>query len=167
MITEYNIERTAGVCAKCGRTLQEKEEFFAVLTEAGESFAREDWCLGCWESPGRGEIANLFGVWRSRMPVRQTKRKLFVDDAMLVNFFQRLEGAQEPARVNFRFVLALVLMRKRLLVYERTIRENGAERWVVRRRGSDELHEVPDPKLDETRIGEISDQLGEILQGEL
>ena len=167
MATEYNIARTAGQCVKCNKELLEKEEFVAVLTESGEQFQRVDWCRPCWEAPDRGEVANLFSVWHSHMPVKEIKKRLFIDDAMLVNFFQRLDGAEEPARVNFRFVLALVLMRKRLLMYDRAVTDNGVEKWAMKLRGTDEMHQVINPKLDESRIAEVSEQLSQILQGEL
>jgi hypothetical protein len=165
---EYNISRAAGECVKCRRALAENEEFTAVVVEKGEDLERQDWCLACWEAGDRGDVGGLFGQWRTRVPARQAKRKLFVDDALLVNFFQRLEGAAEPARLNFRFVLALVLMRKKLLVYERSAKDDaGNETWHMRLRGTDESHEVANPRLDEERITEVSLQLSEILQGEL
>lgn len=168
MATEYNIARSAGQCVKCGKELQQQEEFMAVLTEAGEQFQRNDWCLACWQAPDRGEIADLFSQWHSRVPVKEAKKKLFVDDDLLMNFFQRLEGAEEPAKLNFRFVLALVLMRKRILVYERSVKDAaGVETWTLRVRGSDQTHEVIDPRLDESKIQEVSEQLSGILQGEL
>jgi hypothetical protein len=168
MATQYDIARTEGQCGHCGRQLAEGQEFFAVLVEDGESFIRHDWCLGCWESPDRQEVPNLFSVWRSRIPVRQARKKLFVDDEMLVNFFQRLAGDAEPARLNFRFVLALVLMRKKLLTYDGSARDgDGVETWHMRLRGSDERHDVVNPRLDEQHIGELSEQLSQILHGEL
>ena len=165
---EYQIARTAGRCCRCDQPLAERQEFQAVLIEQGEQFQRQDWCLGCWESPDRGEVAGLFGQWRSKMPQRQARKKLFVDDGMLVNFFLRLSGEADPARVNFRFVLALVLLRKKLLTYDGSRKSpDGTEVWTMRIKGEDQVQEVVNPRLDEQRIAEVSQQLGEILQGEL
>ena len=46
----------------------------------------------------------------------------------------RTESAEEtrPQRIAFRFVLALILMRKRLLKYEETQSEDGMEIWRMR-----------------------------------
>jgi hypothetical protein len=168
MAKEYQIARTAGRCCRCDKVLDQREEFQAVLIEQGEQFVRQDWCLACWESPQRGEVAGLFGQWRSRMPEKQARKKLFVDDGMLLNFFLRLGGQAEAARVNFRFVLALVLLRKKLLSYEGTRKSpDGGEVWAMRIKGEEQVQEVVNPRLDEQRITEVSQQLGEILQGEL
>ncbi len=109
-----------------------------------------------------------FGVWRTAVPVPTEKKRLFVDDELLVNFFDRLEDAAEPAKINFRFVLALILMRKRLLTYERARkRDDGVEVWTLRLRGDDRRREVLNPEMDEDQTAQVSEQLSTILQGEL
>ena len=149
MATDYNISRAAGQCLRCDTPLQEDQEYMAVVIENGELFERQDWCLPCWEAPDRDEIADLFGQWRTRVPPAKPKRRLFVDDALLVNFFERLADTDEPAKLNFRFVLALVLMRKKLLIYERGVKDAaGRETWIVRLKGGDGTGEVIDPQLD-------------------
>jgi len=126
------------------------------------------WCLACWDDPAREPIAAALGQWRTAVSVREPTKKLFVDDDLLMNFFQRLADDPQPARQRFRFVLALVLMRKRLLTYVKSVKDDdGEETWHVRQRGTGDIHEVTDPHLDEDQIAEISEQLSDILQGEL
>ncbi|NQU76543.1 MAG: hypothetical protein HQ546_09555 [Planctomycetes bacterium] len=168
MAKEYNISHTSGLCVNCRKHLQENDQFMAVLVEDGQDFQRQDWCLPCWQSADIGGIANVFGHWQTRVPRRQAEKKTFIDDEMLINFFQRLQGSTAPARVNLRFVLTLVLMRKKLLVYERAVKDaEGNETWTMRLKSDGELHEVIDPRLDEEKIAELSGQLSEILQGHL
>ena len=67
-----------------------------------------------------------------------------------------------------RFVLALLLMRKKLLVYDRSCTgEDGAEVWTMHFKGSDQTYQVTDPHMDEEKISQVSQQLGQILEGEL
>jgi hypothetical protein len=159
---EYNITKTTAVCTACGRQLQADEEFTATLKEAGEEFQREDFCPACWES--RGEKDTDVAVWRTHVPRAQEKKKVFVDDELLINFFERLGASEEPVKVNFRFVLALVLMRKRLLAYDRMERgEGGREVWTMHFRGTATPVQVVNPQMDEEKIAEVSRHLGEIL----
>ena len=169
MAKEYNISKTAGQCVVCQRALEPGEEFVAAVREAGEELLREDYCPTCWDAKGDAEDEpDVLGVWRARVPQPQEKRKLFVDDDLLRNFFERLEGAEDEAKVSFRYVLALVLMRKKLLVYDRMDRrDDGSEVWQMHFKGSDATHHVIDPKMDEDKIAEVSAQLGQILEGEL
>jgi hypothetical protein len=172
MAKEYKITRTAGVCSQCGRQLQEQEEYVATVVDSAdeEDFQRKDYCLGCWDESSQGEqdTTNLLGLWRARVPRPTEKKKLFVDDELLVNFFHRLDDSPESAKVHFRFVLALVLMRKKLLVYDRAEKQDdGQDVWMMHFKGSPQREQVVDPHMDEDKIAQVSHQLGEILEGEL
>ena len=169
MAKEYNISKTAGQCGACQKALLPGEEFIAAVREVGEELAREDFCPPCWQAKcPTGDAPDLLGVWRTHVPQAQEKKKLFIDDELLRSFFERLEGAEEDAKVCFRYVLALILMRKRVLVYDRMQRrDDGVEVWQMHFKGSETTHHVIDPKMDETKIAEVSSQLGQILEGEL
>ena len=167
MATEYNISKTASQCCSCRRELGDGEEFVATVIEGDEELHRNDYCLACWDADGRPQEADLLGLWRGRLRRRQEKKRLFVDDELLINFFERLEDADDPAKVGFRFVLALVLMRKKLLVYDRSETADGADVWTMHLKGSQDQYKVIDPHMDEDKIAEVSQQLGDILEGQL
>jgi hypothetical protein len=101
------------------------------------------------------------------MPRAEQKKKVFVDDQVLCELFERLGSATEPNKLNFRFVLGLILMRKRMIVYEDTRVEDGREIWSVRFKGRDDRLDLLNPKLDESQVHEVSTQLGQILNEEL
>jgi hypothetical protein len=161
---QWDIARCSGVCAVTGRTLAEGEEHYAVLFEEGEGFRRADFGLESWTGPPPG----AYCFFRTRVPVREKKKRLLVDDEVLVNFFIRLgEDENQEARHNFRFVLALILMRKRLLKYEDTKHENGHEYWIMRLVREQSVHRVRNPHLTEDQIAEVSRELGAILHGDV
>ncbi len=168
MAKEYNIPKTSSRCRKCNAEMPSGSELVALLRELAEDFQREDYCVACGTEIQAATGADVVGVWRSRVPAPQEKKKLFIDNDLLVNFFERLEGTEEPAKINFRFVLALVLMRKKLLAYDgRSKLPDGREKWKMHFRGTEQAAEVIDPHLDETMIAQTSEHLGEILEGEL
>lgn len=167
MARDYNIARPAGTCSRCQRRMEPDEEFVATVVDSGGELHREDYCLGCYEASRARPAGETFGMWRTRVPRPQEMKRMFVDDALLMNFFERLGGAKEPAKVQLRFVLTLVLMRKKLLRYEGSRREDGREVWKVTLRGRDRTHEVVDPHMDEEKIAEVSEQLGQILEADL
>ena len=168
MSKEYNIAKPSGRCTACQRPLQPGEEFVATIRETSEDFLREDFCTACWDADGRDRDAGRFGIWRSRVPQPEEKKKRFIDDELLSNFFERLDAAQEPAKINFRFVLALLLMRKKMLVYDRMEKlPDGREVWTMHFKGSDRRHQVVDPHMDDLKIAQVREHLGQILEGEL
>jgi hypothetical protein len=163
MAKEYNIGRQAGACTACSKPLEAGQEFVATVREVDEAFQRQDFCVEC--APAAEGDAALLGVWRAHVPAEKTKKKLFVNDQVLMEFFDRLAEADEPARVNFRFVLALVLMRKKVLIYDRLgKRDDGTEVWCMHVRGEGRKCEVIDPHLDEEKIAQVSQQLTQIME---
>jgi hypothetical protein len=153
-----------GQCSVCATAIAPEARFMAALAESPEGFARIDTCLECWP---RQKMDNLVAFWQTAMPRPEAKKKLFVDDTILCELFERLNGVEEPAKVNFRFVLGLILMRKRLVVYEGTRRDGEREIWVVRLRGREDHLDLANPRLDEEKMREVSEQLNEILHQEL
>src|SRR5258706_14007164 len=97
----------------------------------------------------------------------EPKRRIFVDDEVLCALFERLADTAEPSKLNFRFVLGLILMRKRMLVYEGTRREGDREIWSMRFRGREDKLDLLNPHLTEEQVGDVSRQLGEILNEEI
>ena len=160
----YEVARPLGKCAVTGRQIEPDEKFHAALRETPTGFERLDVSNEAWaDYPKEGMVAS----WQTVMPRPEAKKKLFVDDEVLVELFERLADATEPSKLNFRFVLGLILMRKRLLLYENTRVEGDKEYWTVRRRKAEAPLDLLNPKLDEQQITEVSQQLSQILHEEL
>jgi len=162
----YDVPRPAGHCAVTGRKIEPGEKFFAAIRETAEGMERVDVAPEAWENfDGR---SNLLAFWQTVMPEHEVKKKVFVDDEVLCTLFERLADASEPVKINFRFVLGLILMRKRLIIYEDGRHDaDGRDVWVVRMKGRDERLDLIDPKLDEQQVTDVSQQLGEILNQEM
>ncbi len=164
-MADWEFGRTSGRCAVSGRELAEGEEFYAVLFDRNGTLERVDYSLGSWAGPPEG----AFCFWRSRVPVREKKKVVWVDDDVLINLFVRLADEKDELKIRFRFVLALLLMRKRLLKYEQTMRDGDREHWQMRfvRDPSGGVHLVENPQLSDAQIEAISAQLRAILAGEM
>jgi len=162
-MSEWEVDKPLGQCCGTGRKIEYGEEYFGALVEIDEGLQRRDFCADYWES----EKPNVFCYWRSRLPHPDQKKQIFVDDEMLMAFFERLENETGQEKVNFRFVLALILMRKRRLKYDATRVENGKEIWRLRIVGGKAIVEVINPHLDEEQVEQLSSQIGQILQTDL
>jgi hypothetical protein len=161
---EWEVSRSGGHCTRCNAGLAEGQDYYAVLVEVPGGFERKDFCPNCWEGPP----ADRFCFWKSRVPVREKKKQtLFVNEAVLTSFFERLGRQTDPVQLRFRFVLALMLMRKKLLRYEQTSRNGQQEFWQMRLVKTNALHQVENPRMDEQQIAEVSAQLGVILRGDI
>ncbi len=162
-MSEYEVVRTHGRCFATDRAFEEGEAFHSVIVETPTGFERRDYCDEAWTGAPDDAICHF----RTRMQHKAPRKKTFVDDTVLMTFFDRLRDATEPAKQRFRFVLALILLRKRLLRYENSRREGDGEVWIMRRTGDRSRHEIFNPGLSEDEIGEITAQLGSVLHADL
>ena len=201
----YEIPKTSGQCAASGRQLEPTEVYFATLVEVPEDeeaprpdrkaagggsdvlgigLKRIDVSKQAWDDGFRPPW--LFCFWKTTVPEPNQKKNLFVDDAVLMNLLHRLADTEQPSRLAFRYVLALILMRKKLLRYDGTVTrqqvvdgEPVQVQWwklvpkldlskgPLGKWNENDLIEVLDPKLDEVQIEQVTQQIGEILEAEL
>lgn len=157
---DWEITKVGQRCAGCEYVFQEEDKLFSVLRDRQTEFVRQDYCQACWREADGGE---LFSFWRTHVPKKDEPPKRFVDNDVLVNFFSRLEGEEEPLKVNFRYVLALLLIRKKLLTFK-TIRRDGDSEWLVLYDRRDERNqEVLNPNLSEEEVCAVTEECGKLL----
>ena len=162
-MANWEINKPLGECFGSGTEIEPGQDYFGALVATEEGLQRRDFCAEFWES----EKPEVFCYWKTKLPTLEEKKKLFVDDEMLMAFFERLAEETEQEKVNFRFVLALILMRKRRLKYDGTKTDDGREIWRLRVVGEGVFAEVPNPHLDEEQIEQLSSQIGQILHADL
>jgi hypothetical protein len=158
-MTEYQIQPNARRCAISGREFQVGERFFSVLTEEGGKFVRRDYAADTWSGPP----ANAFSFWAGTIVTPNARRALPIDDDLLLECFARLEGNTEPAQVKFRYVVGLLLMRRRRLRLEQTAPEDGTEVLLLRCPRSRTQYRVVNPGLTDEEIYAVQDEVFQVL----
>jgi hypothetical protein len=170
---QYTIGSPTRLCAASGKTIDVGEKFIAALTQSleTEEFVRQDYSEDAWAHGSRPKRPLvLLGFWKAHAHEGEHKRRLLIDDDSLIDLFQQTEGAgpDERERLVFRFVLSLILLRKRLLVQE----GSKGSTMLVRERGVPKppegpaLIEVVDPELDDAAIAAVTAQLAAVLAGD-
>ena len=168
---KYQVARSTGRCEATGEVLEPGSPCVAALCDEPEQggFRRLDYSVDAWE--GGARPTGLFSFWRTNVPEPHTRKRLLVDDEVLLDLLDRLADAEAPRKLAFRFVITLVLLRKRLLKFDRREEAPEGVRWHLSRRGaagsSEATWVVADPGLGDDDIVDLHEQLGEVLQGDL
>ncbi len=160
-MADFDISRASGACCVTGRAFDEDETFYTVVLETEDGLARRDYSLDAWTGTPEGALC----FYKTRMPHKNQPKRRFIDDSAMISFFKALGDTTHPNKLRFRFVLALILLRKRVLKYERTLREGDAEIWEMRLVREKSMHRVVNPVLREDEIAGVSAELGSILHG--
>jgi len=162
-MADWEINKPLGQCSGSGRKIEPGEEYYGALVETEQGLVRRDFSGEYWER----EKPQVYCFWKSKLAPPNEKKELFISDDMLMAFFERLANETEPEKVSFRFVLALVLMRKRRLKYDSTKNDGGQEIWRLKVPGDKDLVDVVNPHLNEEQIEQLTSQVGQILQADL
>jgi len=165
----FSIGRSTGRCAATGEALEPGAPAVACLVEreTDDGLDRLDYTLSAWESGVRPE--GLVAFWRRTVPHPDEKPRLLVDDEELLSLFDQLAGEEARARQVFRYLLALILLRKRLLRPAGRRGDEDGPVLLVRPRGADAASppvEVVEPALDEAAIEQATEQLSQALRGD-
>jgi hypothetical protein len=158
-MTEYQIQPNTRRCASSGRELRSGDKFYSVLREEDGKFVRQDYSGEAWQGPPPGS----FSFWTGRIPTGEENRRLPVDEEVLMDCLQRLEGEREPARVNFRYVAALLLMRRKRLKFEEARTEGDREILLLRCVRTRNTYRVLNPRLTEEEMAAVQEEVFKVL----
>jgi hypothetical protein len=159
-MTDYQIQAPTRRCAVTGRELRPGEKYYSALLDDGSAFVRRDYGPNAWAGPPAGAI----GFWAGRVPADgEAARRPPIDDELLVECFQRLDGAAEPAKVHFRYVVALLLMRRKRFKFEDVHKDAAGETLTLRDTRTGDRYAVADPGLTEEAMAAVQDEVFRVL----
>jgi len=159
-MTEYEIQGPARVCAATGRELKPGDPFHAVLTERDGKFVRTDYAADAWPGPPPDAVAH----WAGKVPPDDKPRKPVVNDERLLDCFDRLKDAADPDGLNFRYVAALLLMRRKRFKFEDAFRDEvGRDVMLVRDARGGAVHQVADPRLTDDQVAAVQAEVFRVL----
>ncbi len=156
---DFDIQRCTRRCAASGRELAPGEVFYSVLRRQGADLVRADYAADGWRGPGD----DCLGWWKSRMPERDAGRARLAPNDVLLELFQQL--AAVPEKQDMRFVLALLLVRRRVLQVEESLAADANSMALYCPRDESTCH-ITSLMPSEERIEEIQNELARLLYPE-
>lgn len=159
-MSDWKFRRRQGSCGACEKPFAEDERHASVLSIAGDELRRDDLCAACWQA--RPEQGELF-FWFARH--HAGRRGLQLDLGTLEQLFLRLEGRAEPRVRELRYLLALLLLRKRRLRIDRVLREADGEALLVHRPRRQEALRVHVFDFTAERMAALRADLVQLLEG--
>jgi hypothetical protein len=167
MLLDFEVQRCTRRCAATDRALEPGELSYSVLEVHGAEVVRKDFCSEAWS----GAPESALGWWKTRIPEPSAKKVKLAPNEVLLDLFDEL--ADRPEQSDLRFVLTLLLIRRRVLRLDTPIEPIGttsptdsgrsSEMMFVYCAKRDATYSVPAVMPDPARIDEIQLQLSELL----
>jgi|LakMenEpi03Aug12_release.lakeMendotaPanAssembly.Ray.scaffolds.fasta_scaffold146690_3 hypothetical protein len=163
---EWKIKTRAHICFVTGQPFVENESFYTALFEDGgdeDGFIRRDYSVAAWKQ----ERAQLqpFSHWRSlyEPPSTEPARREVVEKEGAESLLRRLIDEDSPLTENTRFILALMLERKKTLK-ETDSRSLGSARLRIYEHGkTGEVFIIRDPQLKLDQLESIQREVSDML----
>jgi hypothetical protein len=159
VLLDFDITHCSRQCAASGRTFAPGEAYFSTLHIEGGAAVRRDYSAAEW----RGPVDDAIAWWKSRVPDHDAAKPKLAPQDVLLNLFTEL--ADRPSEAEFRYVLGLLLVRRRIVKLEDTRRDDAGEVLVLecpRRNEEYELRVAPPPP---ERTEALQQRMVELLYG--
>ena len=157
-MSDWKIRKRRNACVRCDREFEEEEVFYSVLLLDGASLGREDRCAECFDAREAEGDAPRTIYWRTRRPP-EGKRRVSVDFDVVEQVFFALADHEEERILELRYLMSLLLLRKKRLKLARVKRDEDGEAMVLRRPRRTEAIEV--------RVFDLSEERSQVLRLEL
>ena len=160
MAEAWHISRSTRMCSASDTPLEPGQPYFSALVEDGEGFMRRDFSMTAWPEVDK---TGFFSYWKNKgwNPKNDGKAKP-IDYERLLAFFDDLANAVEPHRRLFRYVVGLMLSRRRVLRLDSVKKgEDGDFLELYDRRNQTTL-EVLAPQATADQLKEVQNKLNEL-----
>ena len=122
---------------------------------------RLDYSESAWQGPPEDAI----GWWRSRIPDAATRKFQWAPNDVLLDYFERLDA--QPDRLDVRFVLSLLMARRRVLrLEESSHNEQGQEVMTLFCPRNEKQYQVIVASPARDRMQQIQEELARLLEAD-
>ncbi len=161
-MTDWDIRSRSSTCNSCQKPFADKESYHKLLALDAQGFSRRDLCADCVGGAKRdGVICYWQGEYRVPPPPAPEPIQRETAETLL----RKLVEATDPGHAAPRYILAVMLERKKILRHRDTVRqENGMDLLVYEHARTGESFTIPDPRLRLDQLQEVQAQVVALLQ---
>ena len=153
MNADWTIQTRADHCSATGEPFSDGQFFYTLLFDERTGFRREDLSEAAWQARPK-DAASPYSFWRSKYEVPPPPAPEALGKGTAEELLRRYMADPSPTHANARYILALMLERKRLLKEMETRRTEGALVRIYEHAKTGEVFLIPDPEL---RLDELTD----------
>ena len=156
---DYDVDRCARRCCATEREFRPGDEVISSLVSEQGQVKRCDYLASAWPGPSESTLA----WWKGRVPEPSDHKPRWAPNEVMLECFEQLAGVAD--KPELRYLLALVLVRKRILRQEATEKdEQGREVAVFYCSRSESEHRVLQAFPSAERAAEVQAELLQLLQ---
>lgn len=164
---DWNIQSRSHACQNCHRHFADKEIFHTLLFDQKNAYERLDVCEPCWTSQfsqGGADRKGFISYWHGVYTVPPASPPDAIQKETAETLLRKLVEENAPARSASRYILAVMLERKRVLKIKAQISEAGERVFIYEHAHSGDLFKIVDPKLQLDQLEQVQRDVAELLE---
>ncbi len=160
-MTEWDIQSRADACAACQRPFVDKDTYHTLLSMNAGGYMRRDLCEACFTATSR---EGVLSYWQGEYKVPPPPPPEPIQKETAETLLRKLVESTDPTHAAARYILAVMLERKRILKHRDTALEpNGNELLVYEHARTGESFTIPDPHLRLNHLMQVQDEIAALL----
>lgn len=160
-MVEYKLRKSTYRCGRCEREFVQDEVYVSIVDIGDDELVRKDYCESCFEAPV-DEAAESAAFWRARR-TEVPEKKRSIDFATLRELFFKMVESPNEEHSKVRYLLGLVLIRKRFIKLKEFVTEDGNDYLIVTTKLRTEPMRLEAPELHPSEFGELKERLAWLL----
>ena len=164
---EWNIQARAHACQACAKTFADKEPFHTLLFDQRHGYDRLDVCEACWKSQysqGATDRKGFISHWQSVYLVPPAAPPDAIQKDTAETLLRKLVERNEPEHAAARYILAVMLERKRILKVKAQFSEEGRRVFIYEYPKTGDLFNIADPNLQLDQLEEVQRDVAQLLE---
>ena len=161
MLSEWEIKARSRYCGRTDEPFADGDPIYTLLFRDRGGFRREDVSEKAWEKAKEG--AEPFSFWKSKYQAPGPPAPEQMPKESAEELLRKLITEDRPEHVNVRYVLTILLERKKTLK-QVDIRESGEERILIYEHAkTGEAFIVGDPRLKLDQLDSVQEEVYALL----
>lgn len=155
---EWNIQARAHVCQACQKPFEDEEQFHTLLFDASIGYERQDLCEPCWKQQNllpAGNQKKLISHWQTVFTPPPAAPPDAIQKETAETLLRRLIEEGDPVHAPARFILAVMMERKRIFKAKAHLHQANQRVLVYEHARTGELFNIPDPDLHLDQLEEV------------
>jgi hypothetical protein len=161
MLSEWEIKARSHRCARTNEPFRDGAYIYTLLFRERIGFRREDISEKAWRE--LKDASSLFSFWKAKYEAPPPRPPESMPKESTEELLRRLIRDERPDQLNARYVLAVMLERKKILK-QVDVRETSDEKWLIYEHAkSGEAFIIVDPRLRLDQIDAVQQELMDLL----
>jgi hypothetical protein len=163
MLSKWEIKSRAHRCARTGKPFEDGATIYTMLFRDQSEFRREDISEAAWLQ--RTDAIQPFSLWKSIYQAPPPRAPEPMPRESVEELLRRLIQEERDEHMNARYVLAVMLERKKVLK-QVDVRETAEEKLLIYEHArSGEVFIIADPRLRLAELDKVQEQVYALLTG--